>query len=630
MPISPQDRQSRLADARNRFSDGASIPTGLLSPGLLRSWERSREAGVSPSDRRLTEFGISRMARTTVMEENVTLIRRARPEMELIWRNLASPDWTILCTDRHGTIVDSLNVGSAISPELAGLVPGRSINESAVGTTAPTCALHELSPSLITANQHYLSELEKFFCAAVPVMSPHGDVIAALDITAINAQPDPWLLKQLRLARLSLENSYLLDLEGYRFFTLSPDPRFLSTPLEGIVAISSDGRHMFANSSARGMLALQSGYGTLKDVAACEYIILALSRMVWPTQNLEPSLIILNGRAVYALPLLQSQGRKPPLSRLPSRVEDFGHRGYLGLDSLLVENYRIAQQLFEGKVPILIQGETGVGKEVFANRLHTETCPTGPFVALNCSAIPKELIEAELFGYADGAFTGSRRGGAPGKISLADGGTLFLDEVGDMPLELQTRLLRTLQSKSVSRIGEHTERPVDFRLISASHRNIEARVSEGSFREDLYYRLNGVTVVLPALRDRKDKKELVHHLLACISPGVAKTLCADVEALVERYTWPGNIRQLEQALRVAVILSTECPVITLSHFAPDMREKLSRVGTVDLAPPVSLKDLELRAVRRALDESGGNVSAAAAKLGISRSTFYLKLKEADN
>jgi len=319
----------------------------------------------------------------------------------------------------------------------------------------------------------------------------------------------------------------------------------------------------------------------------------------------------------------------PAVSRGSINAPRAEHGVFLGADNALIESFNVARKLFEGNIPILIQGETGVGKEVFASKLHAEVCPTGPLVAINCSSIPRDLIEAELFGYADGAFTGGRKGGAIGKIALAQGGTLFLDEIGDMPLELQSRLLRTLQARTVSRIGDHTETPVDFRLISASHRHVETLVGEGAFREDLYYRINGVTVALPSLRDRHDKRDLVKHLLEKISPQAPKFLDAQSLHAVESYPWPGNIRQLEQTLRVAVILSDEEPVIALHHFASDMRDKLQNATASTHSCSASLHQQELQAVQRALKQAGGNVSAAAAALGISRTTFYAKLKEAN-
>ena len=629
MQVDLSNRQARLKQARLRFAEGESqLPADVVCPSVLRSWERSREAGISPGDLRLDGFHVSNEMREAALVGNRTLIARAKPEMELMWRHLCSPDWTILCTDQRGRIVERLDAGKRQAPEFSGLAVGRSLEESLMGTTAPLCALHEQSPAMITENQHFLSELDRFFCAAVPVMSPFGDVIATLDVTSINAQPQPWLMKQLRIARLSVENAYFLDLKGYEFFNLASDPRFLSTPIQGIVAVSTDERCVFANDSARNILALERGFGPLQNVEQRDAVMNALGDLRRKPRQSPPTPISVLGRVVYAL-AVPKQGKLPEVSSSSINVPRAEHSVFLGADNALTESFSVARKLFEGNVPILIQGETGVGKEVFASKLHAEVCPTGPLVAINCSAIPRDLIEAELFGYADGAFTGGRKGGAVGKIALAHGGTLFLDEIGDMPLELQSRLLRTLQARTISRIGDHTETPVDFRLISASHRHVETLVGQGAFREDLYYRINGVTVALPSLKDRHDKRDLVKHLLGKISPQAPKFLDAQSLQAVESYPWPGNIRQLEQSLRVAVILSGEEPVIGLHHFANDMRHKLQNGTAETHSGAASLHQQELQAVQRALKQACGNVSAAAAALGISRTTFYAKLKEAN-
>jgi transcriptional regulator of acetoin/glycerol metabolism len=284
----------------------------------------------------------------------------------------------------------------------------------------------------------------------------------------------------------------------------------------------------------------------------------------------------------------------------------------------------MASRAFQGGVPILLQGETGVGKEVFSRALHDAFDPQRPFVAINCSAIPADLIESELFGYCEGAFTGSRRGGVIGKIEQANGGTLFLDEIGDMPAMLQTRLLRVLQERSLTRLGDDRTISLDLRLISASLHELDGLIQRGGFREDLYYRINGLRVTLPALRDRRDIAEMVQTLLQRESTSVPKQLSSEALQAVLSYHWPGNVRQLQQALKVAAILSGDASVIEFGDFPPDLRRTLhpgptgGRNGT--------LQDLQREAIQRTLKQHQGNMSATAKALGISRSTLYKKLQ----
>jgi transcriptional regulator with PAS, ATPase and Fis domain len=267
-------------------------------------------------------------------------------------------------------------------------------------------------------------------------------------------------------------------------------------------------------------------------------------------------------------------------------------------------------------------------------------------VAVNCASIPETLIEAELFGYEDGAFTGARRKGSPGKILQANGGTLFLDEIGDMPLQLQARLLRVLQERQVTPLGSTKSLPVDLAVVSATHRNLREMIAAGRFREDLYYRLNGLVVKLPALRERSDLMAIVQKILRAETNGRPLQLADEVVRLLQAYAWPGNIRQLANALRTAVVMAGGENTITREHLSDDfladaeeavgvMAASAAPVAAVAAAPAAptqaardakTLEALALETIRRALDEAGGNISAASKRLGISRNTIYRRLR----
>jgi len=286
-------------------------------------------------------------------------------------------------------------------------------------------------------------------------------------------------------------------------------------------------------------------------------------------------------------------------------------------------------------IPLLIQGESGVGKDMFAKAFHASSARSeGPFVALNCAAIPEHLIESELFGYEGGAFTGARREGAVGKFVQASGGTLFLDEIGDMPLSLQVRLLRVLQERVVLPLGGMQALPVDVSLICATHHQLQAAVAEGRFREDLYFRINGLTVTLPPLRERTDVIELADMMLAECAPRRGLRLSQEVRALFLRHPWPGNLRQLHNVIRVAVaLLDDDARTITLDHLSEEIVETAG--DTVAGPRSLSAQGADLRAMTRsaidqALESTGGNVSAAARLLGISRNTLYRRMHSADS
>jgi len=290
-----------------------------------------------------------------------------------------------------------------------------------------------------------------------------------------------------------------------------------------------------------------------------------------------------------------------------------------------------AHCIIDKPIPLLIQGESGVGKEMFAQAFHRSGSRAGrPFVALNCAAIPEALIESELFGYIGGAFTGANKEGAIGKIVQACGGTLFLDEIGDMPLSLQVRLLRVLQEREVIPLGGVQPVPVDVSLICATHHQLMEAVAGGRFREDLYYRINGLTVTLPPLRERTDTLELADAMLRACAPERALSLSPEVRHLFVRHTWPGNLRQLNNAVRVAAALIDEDEDVVLPvHLPEELFEPIDHNdGLPTGAAGTSAGNLRATtrsAIERALARTGGNISAAARLLGISRNTLYRRM-----
>jgi len=293
-------------------------------------------------------------------------------------------------------------------------------------------------------------------------------------------------------------------------------------------------------------------------------------------------------------------------------------------------------------IPVMILGETGTGKDLLAQAIHNDSARARqPFVPVNCASIPESLIEAELFGYEEGAFTGARKKGAVGKIAQAHGGTLFLDEIGDMPRHLQARLLRVLQERRVSPLGSSKEIEVDVTVISATHKNLKEMIARGEFREDLYYRLNGLVVRLPALRERTDFELVVKKVLHSLcDSGQQVGIAPAVMQLLAQYRWPGNLRQLHNLLRTAVVMVEDGGVIDTPDLPDDFLEELQAAGSQAVAPampatPASaaadappdsqrLQDMTIQAMAQMLRLHKGNVSAAAKALGVSRNTIYRK------
>ena len=345
-------------------------------------------------------------------------------------------------------------------------------------------------------------------------------------------------------------------------------------------------------------------------------------------------------------------GGPVPARPLPLTLEELA-----GADAQMLRNIRCAHRIADTNVSVLIQGPTGSGKEAFAHAMHLASRRAGrPFIAVNCAAIPETLIESELFGYKPGAFTGARREGLRGRIVQSSGGTLFLDEIGDMPLALQSRLLRVLEEREVVPLGSEGAIAVDLHVLAASHRNLREMIARGTFREDLYYRLNGITLELPALCGRTDKEQLIQHALAA-ETGNGRPAAIERDAL-ERllaYSWPGNIRELRNVIRTALAIC-EGGVVRALDLPREIRDSSSRgdehtdttsvtaslpqwtanataapassteSGEPKTTPHNRLQAAERAALLRAMEELHGNMSRVAAELGVSRNTLYRKIK----
>ena len=312
-----------------------------------------------------------------------------------------------------------------------------------------------------------------------------------------------------------------------------------------------------------------------------------------------------------------------------------------GGDPQMHRNVRTARRVADSDLPVLIQGPTGSGKEAFAHAMHAVSArATKPFVAVNCAAIPESLIESELFGYRAGAFTGARREGMKGRILRADGGTLFLDEIGDMPLALQTRLLRVLEDREIVPLGSEMPVKVDLHVIAASHRNLREMISQGTFRDDLYYRLNGITLELPALADRVDREQVIQRVLASeCADGRQVVLEPGALSCLAEYPWPGNVRELRNVIRTALAMR-EDDVIRESDLPREIRmgltfdfEERKHNGAAVMPRHMRiarsadlLKDAERGALLQAIEACKGNMTRTAEQLGVSRNTLYRKMK----
>lgn len=648
---------------------------------VARSWSRCLEQYQLHPDRPRQPAFLDRIALEERFERHADIIECARYEMTTLYQQLADAESAVVLTDTEGVIVHMVS-SAEFAAEMAplGLRCGGVWGENEAGTNGMGTCLAAGGPVSIRREDHFFSQFTQLTCSAVPVYNPAGELAGALDVTSRSSMAQQHLLVLLGMTARMVENR-LIDKQ---FSTAHPlhfhsRPEFVYTLHEGKLAVGADGRILAANRSALFQLGLKSMADVcsrhiedLFQTSLEDMLQRSLSASYHPVVTFRAN-AALRFFAVARRPATDAAegsvtgpcgrlalGAGPVAITRPAQAAVHSPRaaaaGSTFKDARLIAHLETARRVIGRETPVLLSGETGCGKEVFARAVHaTSPHASGAFVAVNCASLPETLIESELFGYRAGAFTGAQRNGRRGKVLQADRGTLFLDEIADMPLELQARLLRVLDERQVTPLGTEETHPVDFQLISASHQNLPDLVAQGRFREDLYYRLAGIELALPPLRERSDKRELIRSMLAGESRGDA-SLSPEAEKLLMDHPWPGNLRQLRHALRSAAALADGKP-ITREHLpgliASGARSAALLAAPADLAdlaalavpsgplvpvtPPASAEPQPLpvklnpiQANERAvlvqmLEQHRWNVSNVSKALDVSRNTLYRKL-----
>ena len=577
------------------------------------------------------------------------LVPCAKLEMANLYQQLADSQSAVVLTDSDGVVV--CLVGDPSFTRAAarhGLIEGAIWSEEEQGTNGMGTCLKERSPIVIHRAQHFLARNANLTCTAAPIFDSQGNLAAVLDLSSQSRLAQQHSTVLVSMAAQMIENrTFLAEHKQDYIVRFHSRPEFVYTLHEGELAMSAEGKVIAANRSAL----FQLGFNGHDDIVGADVGALfntslpdLISRCVKSSFHPVPLYGARQGSRFFAVaqqPARLVQPFRDAVERhaahrsatsaqvLDNRLQEleFG-------DERMASNVRCAMRVLNRNIPILLIGETGSGKEVFAKAMHAaSTRAGGPFVAVNCASIPDTLIESELFGYKSGAFTGASREGRRGKIIQANGGTLFLDEIGDMPLHLQARLLRVLEEREVVPLGAEAPIPVDVQLISATHRNLQDMLASGDFREDLYYRLQGISITLPPLRVRKDKPQLIERALGdeC-EPGRVVHIDTAAMRVLENYAWPGNLRQLRNVIRTALALC-ESDVITVKDLPVELLQGVeyqAPVGQI-ASPPCdiglnSLESAEREALLQELDRHRWNITSLAQELDTSRNTIYRKMK----
>jgi transcriptional regulator of acetoin/glycerol metabolism len=633
---------TRLKAARDQLQDQGSVPQGVLPEPIERSWSRCANTGLSVELKPTLE-PILNQALEEIRDKNSRLLTQARPEMENLHAQIFGTQSMVILTDASGTILHALG-----NPEFIGkaqrvaLQPGVTWSEGNTGTNAIGTALIEEAPVFVMGAEHYFSQNAFLNCSAAPIMDPHGNTIGVLDVSGDYRQPQEHTMALVRMSAQMIENR-LFSAEFVRDVTLHfhSRPEFIGTLWEGIAVFSPSGRLLALNKSGIAQLGVNGADFSRLDFGSL--FIGTLESLLDATRSALPHstpLATHSGHRLYAkvepgvmaMAVSSSPASRPAKAPASEFVPDLRMLDALDTgDAHMCKAVAGVKKVLGRDIPILIEGETGTGKELLAKAIHAAgKRGKGPFVAINCASIPEGLIEAELFGYEEGAFTGAKRSGVPGKIMQASGGTLFLDEIGEMPVQLQARLLRVLQEREIVPLGGTKGIAVDIAVISATNRKLREHVEQRSFREDLYYRLNGLRVTLPPLRQRSDLEILVERILREESHEHVK-LHPDTLAIFSRHPWPGNVRQLRNVLRAALAFLDGDRVIARHHLPDDFLEELERINPTPTrrtshTGALNIEAAEVDLIRQALAAENGNITTAASRLGISRATLYRKVK----
>jgi len=552
----------------------------------------------------------------------------------------------ILLADSQGvTIAKRLPYSETESFEYAGFVLGSCWNEKLVGTNGIGISLIEKKPLIVHGQEHYNIHNGTLSCSVAPIFDPLGSFMGCLNASCHNAnggkETQFLTLKLVTMYARMIENSYFHHFHRNNIvISIKPKSNFGEEGRECLISLSESGNIIGANRNSFAQYAMTSD---LIGKKVETLLVLSVEELQSQTHGGLIDLLITIGNSDDQCKLqinfpAHLINKKNFMVNSKKEIEN-KHHGHPSLDQLKGNDQSVAatitriRKVINQEIPILLQGETGTGKEAFARAIHDESDrANGPFIAINCAAIPESLIESELFGYHSGTFTGARKQGMKGKLSQANGGTIFLDEIGDMPIQLQTRLLRTLAEQEVLPLGAEVPEILDVKVISATHQNLIEQIKNKNFREDFYYRLNGMSLTLPALRERSDKGGIINSVLISENSS-SDDIQIEPQAyqLLLNYHWPGNIRQLKSVLKYALALK-ERGAITLNDLPEEIMIN-NHFNTKPLCSDNQVNTLSSSNVQNAngllnsLREHKWNVTAVAEELGICRSTIYRKMKK---
>lgn len=602
----------------------------IVRPEVLNSWKRSKDYSVDPYQSKVNRR-LSYNQLKNVRTENDLLLSIAEPKMKALAKSLYGTDAVVTLADKNGVIFNTFGDSDIlVKSEGIGLVPGSIWNEQVAGTNAVGIALSQKKPIQVLYSEHFSTGWHDWSSNAAPIYHPlTKELIGAFDIAGIFKNVSRHTL-ELAIAKTNLISNLIIN-DIYKY-GINRNP-YLNTTFQTIddamIIIDVNKRIIKKNSLMETMLQ-REGIESLLEISVINELFNYVLRH--KKTFVESDVTLSNSKSNYLCKMLpvfidmDISGVVIQLKKLNQKVNSINDTTFtnyqfndiIGKSNVLKKQIELAKKAAQIDTTLFISGESGTGKEVFAQSIHNASeRKNGPFIAVNCGAIPANLITSELFGYEGGSFTGADSKGRKGKFEQAHGGTIFLDEIGDMPLDVQVQLLRVLEEKVITRIGSQKSIHLDIRIITATHKDLREEVEQGRFRNDLYYRIQGIRLTLPPLRDRgKDILQLAHYFIKKFSPQFNKRdvlLSESTSLLFLEYKWPGNLRELQNIIQQS-LFNLDGTVI-LPHHLPQQFHSISIKQKTD-------KEKIVEAIKK----ENGHMTRVANRLNISRATLYRKIK----
>ena len=642
-------------------------------PEVLESWKRSRDANVNPHD--IVSVLLSPEELNIKLNNSIGLMNIVRPYMRRLYDVVKGSGSYIVVSDRNGYLLDVIGdkeityQGRTISK----LVPGACRQESVAGTNAIGTAIALQRPIQLWGEEHYCERHKPFSCSGAPFYDENDNLMGVICVTLIKDYAHPHTLgmamgaadsitREIRLNRaldnlemISKQRNLIIENMTAGVFLLSPPDRISQVntnalKMLGLAYEEVIGHNLFdfiTIDNNRDLHKIRDFLHTERYNSEVNIVVYTHSMQV---RRFNVSVNHVKDSDGNITAVLLRINRPEVIQKLVKRIEGY-HAKYefddiIGNSTAMVKMKKDCIRAAGTDSNILILGSSGTGKELVAQSIHNASkVADGPFVAVNCAAIPNNLVESELFGYERGAFTGATKEGRPGKFELADGGTIFLDEIGDMPLDIQATLLRVIQTREVVRIGGTAPKPINIRIIAATNQDLESAVEEKAFRSDLYYRLNVFTVYMPSLIERGpgDIKLLADYFVANYNENKGRSIriSSEVYPILQGYGWPGNVRQLENVMERAINLADDDLItadllpqklrsevyVSEPAFTQAVKDTPAQMGSgyVPVAPLPKAKENEKALLIQALTQTNGRVTETAQLLGMNRRTLYRRM-----